>query len=86
MKTMIVIAYKKPSSQLGASEIEWGGFLKRIEPDLPKDKGIEKPLENVWRIPLGDGLRLLPSFHNAARSLGVQIAVLVSEDSTFSVL
>ena len=85
---MTIIAYKKPSSQIGASEVEWGAFLKQIESDLPQDAGRKKPLENVWQIPLDSGLPLLPLFHVRARSCGVRVGVLVSdaEDSTISIL
>jgi hypothetical protein len=88
MKTMTIIAYKNIPPHSTAEPFEWDGFLKKIESALKQEKGIERPLENVWQIPLGIGLCLLPVFHSNARPHGVRIGVLVSEadDSTISVL
>ena len=86
---MTIIAHKKitPNTRETDSEIfESDGFLKEIESFLTQEKGIEKPLENIWRLDLSVGLRLLPKFHEVARKYHVRLAALVAEESTISAL
>ncbi len=80
-KIALVIAEPIKSKAGYADQDTWRSFLASIQKNVKQIEGIDCFHENVWQIPLDNGLPFLVELLRWAGGIGIQIRVLFLEEA-----
>jgi hypothetical protein len=80
-KFALLIA-EKPQPAVGiVPETKWKEFLGSIQGKLPTVEGIQNYHDNVWLIPLKNGMPFLTHLYDWSHSLQIPTRILFLEDA-----